>query len=121
MEKRMVVHKNELRVDKVQKMRGGDGEVTNVKLAPPEVLRHLRMLSELTLPPGASIGPHVHEHETEYFVVISGQGTYNDNGVDVKVRKGDVMITGNGGTHGIANTGTAPLVFHAIIETYPAG
>jgi mannose-6-phosphate isomerase-like protein (cupin superfamily) len=29
-----------------------------------------------------------------------------------------VMVTGNGASHSIANTGQVPLVFHAIIITH---
>ena len=39
----------------------------------------------------------------------------NDNGTDKPVTRGDVMITGNGETHSISNTGNVPLVLHAVI------
>jgi len=40
-----------------------------------------------------------------------------DNGVKKYVKSGDVVITGNGASHSIKNTGNIPLKLHAIIIT----
>jgi mannose-6-phosphate isomerase-like protein (cupin superfamily) len=76
------------------------------------------MLAEVTLQPGCSIGTHSHENETEYYIILSGGGTVNDNGKEVSVQAGDAIVTGNGASHSISNTGTVPLVLHAVIVTY---
>ena len=72
----------------------------------------------MTLLPGCSVGNHEHLTETEYYIILSGKGTVNDNGEEKPIKAGDVMITGNGASHSISNTGDAPLVFHAVIVTY---
>ena len=114
----MVNHRNEMKTETKEKMRGGEGITSFTHFVDCENEKNIRMLAELTLPPGASIGKHVHDSETEYYIILSGSGTVNDNGKDVPVKAGDTMITGNGASHSITNTGSAPLVFHAIIVTY---
>jgi mannose-6-phosphate isomerase-like protein (cupin superfamily) len=114
----MVIHRNEMKNEKKEKMRGGEGTASLTYLVDCENEKNIRMLAEITLPPGASIGPHTHDAETEYFLFLSGSGVVNDNGRDIPVAAGDAMITGNGACHNIKNTGSVPLVFHAAVVTY---
>ena len=107
-----------MKTDVKEKMRGGEGKAEFVHLVDCDNEKNIRMLAELTLQPGSSIGNHSHENETEYYIILSGSGTVNDNGELVTVKAGDSIITGNGASHSISNTGDAPLVFHAIIVTY---
>jgi mannose-6-phosphate isomerase-like protein (cupin superfamily) len=101
-----------------EKMRGGEGNAEFVYLINCENEKNIRLLAEITLRPGCSIGNHCHEAETEYYIILSGSGMVNDNGTETPVKTGDVVVTGNGASHAIANTGTVPLVFHAVIVTY---
>ena len=78
----------------------------------PEKLRTFAMAE---LAPAAEVGYHVHIGESESYYIISGCGTYNDNGREVPVSVGDVTFTPNGEGHGISNTGTEPLRFIALI------
>jgi mannose-6-phosphate isomerase-like protein (cupin superfamily) len=114
----MVIQRREMKIESKEKMRGGEGITNFTHLVDCENEKNIRMLAELTLPPGASIGRHAHDSETEYYIILSGSGMVNDNGKDVPVKPGDTMITGNGAFHSIANTGSVPLVFHALIVTY---
>lgn len=114
----MVIHRKEMKREDKEKMRGGEGTTSLIHLADCENEKNIRMLAEMTLPPGASIGPHKHDAETEYFLILSGSGVVNDNGAEIPVQAGDAIITGNGAFHSIKNTGAAPLVFHAVIVTY---
>jgi quercetin dioxygenase-like cupin family protein len=107
-----------MRTEKKEKMRDGEGIVSLVHLVDCEKEKNIRLLAELTLPPGASIGSHRHEGETEYFLVLSGGGTVNDDGTEKTFKAGDTIITGNGAFHGIKNTGADPLVMHAVIVTH---
>ncbi|MDR2159226.1 MAG: cupin domain-containing protein [Treponema sp.] len=113
----MVINRNSMWIEKKEAMRGGEGIVTLVHLANDEKEHHLRLLAELTLPPGASIGSHRHEGETEYFLVLSGSGLVDDDGTERAVTAGDTIITGGGASHSVRNTGTGPLVMHAVIVT----
>jgi mannose-6-phosphate isomerase-like protein (cupin superfamily) len=44
-----------------------------------------------------------------------------DNGEEFSVQAGDMMITGDGDSHSIKNTGSVPLVYYAIIITHGEG
>jgi len=114
----MTIQRDMMKTEVKEKMRGGEGEVKFVHLVDCEDQKNIRLLSELTLPPGSSVGFHNHESETEYYIILSGNGLVNDDGKIKPVKTGDVIITGNGASHGISNTGETPLVFHAIIVTY---
>lgn len=114
----MVIHRNGMKTETKEKMRGGEGSAAIVHMVDCAHEQNIRMLAEITLQPGSSIGSHNHESETEYFLILSGSGTVNDNGVEVQVSAGDSIITGNGASHSISNTGNVPLVFHAVIVTY---
>ena len=100
-------------------MRGGTGTVTIKHLFQPEDIRgKARLIAEITLPAGASIGFHQHDQEEEIFYFISGQGRVDDHGTLKDVKAGDALITGGGNGHAVANTVPEPLIFVAVILTY---
>jgi mannose-6-phosphate isomerase-like protein (cupin superfamily) len=114
----MVVRRNEMKSEVKEKVRDGEGKATLLHLVNCENEKNIRLLTEITLPPGASIGKHNHESEAEYYIILSGAGIVDDNGKVVKVEQGDAIITKDGAFHSIANNGSVPLVFHAVIVTY---
>ena len=114
----MVIHRNEMKVEEKERMRDGDGVVRLTYLLDGSTQKNARMFAEVTLNPGCSIGYHRHDSETEYYFIISGTGVANDDGKEVQIKQGDSIITGNGASHAIKNTGSVPLVFHAVIVTY---
>ena len=113
----MLYHRNELKSETREKARGGDGTISFLHFVEGKgaVQKNTSLVAEITLPPGTSIGPHSHTEDTEFYIILEGSGTVNDNGTDKPIGKGDVTITGNGETHSIANTGSVPMVFHAVI------
>jgi mannose-6-phosphate isomerase-like protein (cupin superfamily) len=114
----MVIQRNEMKVEEKNRMRDGEGTTRITYLLDGSTQKNARMFAEISLNPGCSIGYHKHESETEYYFIVSGEGTVNDDGNDVSVKNGDSIITGNGGSHSIKNTGSVPLIFHAVIITY---
>jgi len=114
----MLIKRNEMKTEIKEKMRGGEGRAELVHLVDCQNEKNIRMLAEITLQPGCSIGNHSHENETEYFLILSGEGIVNDNGTEKPVKSGDAVITGNGASHSIRNNGSVPLVLHAVIVTY---
>jgi len=114
----MVIRRNQMKVDRKEKMRGGDGVVTMVHMADPATMKNHRLVAEATIPPGASIGEHDHVNEIEYYIILEGEGIVVDDGKDVKVGPGDVVATGDGASHSIRNEGSVPLKMHAVIVTY---
>ena len=75
----------------------------------------VRDFSILTLIPGASIGYHVHENETEMFHFLSGSGRVRDDDQEFDIEAGDSMATFSGHGHGVMNTGDTDLVLLACI------
>ena len=114
----MLIKRNEMKTEIKEKMRGGEGRVELVHLVDCANEKNIRMLAEITLKPGCSIGGHSHENETEYFLILGGEGAVNDDGTEKPVKAGDVVVTGNGASHSISNNGSVPLVLHAVIVTY---
>ncbi|MDR0628440.1 MAG: cupin domain-containing protein [Treponema sp.] len=113
----MIIQRHAMKVEHKERMREGTGTVTITHWVDESTQPHTRLLAELRLPPGASIGLHRHDGETEYFCILAGTGVVNDDGQETVVKPGDVVITGNGASHSIRNAGTEPLVFQGIIIT----
>lgn len=76
----------------------------------------IKEISWLTLAPGHSIGYHQHQNNEDTYIIVSGEGVFKDkDGREVKVKAGDVTIVRKGEGHGLANTGSEPLVFIDVI------
>jgi len=114
----MIIHRHAMKVELKERMRDGEGTTTLVHFVDGATMKNARLLSEITLPPGASIGEHRHDSETEYYIILEGTGMVKDNGVDTPIKAGDVVVTGDGASHSIKNTGTTLLKFIAVIITY---
>ena len=95
-------------------MRGGKKHVqfTDLSAAMPD---NVRVYSILRLIPGASIGYHVHENETELFYFMEGNGRVQDDEQFFDISAGDSMATFSGHGHGVENTGDTDLVLLACI------
>ena len=76
---------------------------------------HGRLFAHVTVNPGCSVGDHPHDHETEFYYILSGEGVFNDNGTEVVLRPGDIAATGYGEVHGIENRSDQPLEMIALI------
>lgn len=113
----MIRRNGEYRTELRPEMRGGTGTVKIEHLLDEAgELRGLnRLFARLTLEPGTSIGFHEHVGEAEVFVVVSGTGEIDDNGVKGSVAAGDTILTGFGAGHGVTCTGNEPLVMLAVI------
>lgn len=77
--------------------------------------KNLNMFAHATLEIGAEVPYHKHVGETETYYILTGCGTYNDNGTEIVVKSGDVTFTADGESHGLRNNGTVPLEFMALI------
>lgn len=100
----------------VEHASGGDGYIQKEALIAGEELGdHCKMFSRVTIKPGCGLGYHEHHGETETYYVISGTGTYDDNGTSVSIEAGDVTFCADGAGHSVKNTGTEDLVFVALI------
>lgn len=95
----------------------GTGEITvrNLLNGPEEMSEKGRVFSHTTVYPGSAIGYHVHRGDSETYYILSGEGRYNDNGVETTVRPGDVTYTAPGEGHGIECISQDPLEMIALI------
>lgn len=113
----MIIKKSEMKRETRKEMRGGSGEVEILHMVAPESMKNARLMAELTLSPGSGIGPHRHDKETEYYIITEGSGIVTEDDGKQSVSNGDIVITGNGQSHSIENTGDEPLKFIAVIIT----
>jgi len=114
----MIKHLEDLRQDTVPEFRGGKGEIQIthfLEVEKDEFNSKGRLFAKNVLKPGSSVGFHEHVGDSETYVILSGEGLVDDNGDQLSVKPGDVIITRNGEKHSIENTGTSDLEFIALI------
>jgi len=110
----MITRKDEQKKSIREYMRGGQKYVQFNSLS-KELPAGARIFDTLTLIPGASIGYHVHENETELFYFLEGCGRVQDDEQFFDVTAGDCMATFSGHGHAVENTGDNDLVLLAVI------
>lgn len=113
----MVIYSKDMRVEEKVNMRGGDKTSIITHHVEKEHMKNCRLFCEISIPSGGSIGEHDHVDEIEYYYMLKGTGIVIDNGIEKSVGPGDIVLTGNGASHSIRNTGSEPLVFTAVIVT----
>lgn len=115
----MIRKPSEMTVETRQNMRGGAGAVTfRHYFQKDEMKARSRLCAELTIPPGASIGPHAHETEDEVYIITAGSGLLDDGLTRTRITAGDAVLTGQGGSHAVINDGTTDLKLIAVIMSY---
>ena len=75
--------------------------------------RNCIMLDRLM--PGASIGRHTHETNSEIMYIVSGTATFTVGDTVETVQAGQCHYCPKGGTHMLQNRGDEPLVFFAVV------
>ena len=96
--------------------KGGKGNFINQLILTEDELRPAaRHYSVSILPPGASVGMHVHTGEMEVCYFLFGKGVVIDENGTTPVGPGDVNIVLNGHGHSVENTGDVDLVYTALI------
>lgn len=103
----------------VEKPRDGVGEMDCLfafQLGKAPAGSAYQAVASQTLMPGSVLGYHQHTENEELYVILSGYGTFLDeNRQERQVGPGDMTLTLKGQSHGLANTGNAPLIFLAAI------
>lgn len=116
----MIKRKAEQIVEKRENMRKGSGTISiRHYFTKDEISAPCRLCAEMVVPPGGSVGAHEHSGEDEVYIIQKGTGVLSDDGKDVEVSAGDAILTGNGASHAIRNSGNEDLVVTAIIMLYP--
>lgn len=78
----------------------------------------VRFINYTVIPPAASFGLHRHGNDNEFYVILNGEGVYQQDGTETKVKKGDIIMNAPFSAHGIENTGDGDmevLVFEVIV------
>lgn len=115
----MIHKKEQMPVQIRPQMRGGKGQAQLTTLfAPEEITSSVRMCAQIRLQPGCSIGLHEHATEDEIYYLLQGTGVVMEDGKSYPVQAGDAVLTGNGESHAIENTGDEDLVLFAVVVTY---
>ena len=115
----MIKKKARQEVEVRENMRGGTGKIfVRHHLKPEEIKARTRLCAELRIPPGASIGTHDHVDEDELYLVQKGSGIITDGGKDFSIGAGDAIVTGQGSSHAVRNTGSEDLIITAVIVKY---
>jgi len=115
----MITRTNETIVEDRANMRGGAGTVRLEHWFKQDDFKaNVRLCTRMVIAPGASIGEHAHEADDEIYIVLSGQGRILEKGAWQEIHPGDAILTGNGASHSVENTGGEPLVIAAVIVLY---
>jgi mannose-6-phosphate isomerase-like protein (cupin superfamily) len=115
----MIKRASDMELEVRERMREGSGRVEILHVFRKEELRgKTRLFARLRLPPGGSIGYHLHDGEEEIFYILSGEAEVSDAGAVARVGPGDAVHTGGGAGHSIACRGSEPLELLAVILVY---
>lgn len=71
-----------------------------------------------TLIPGASIGVHTHENNSEVVFALSGEAEVTMDGKTEILKPGTVHYCPMGHSHGMANKGTEDFVMYAVVPNH---
>jgi mannose-6-phosphate isomerase-like protein (cupin superfamily) len=63
------------------------------------------------VPPGAEQRPHAHPDSEQVYLIVRGTGRAQVAGDTEQVGEGDLVFIPPGAEHGIANSGSEPLVY----------
>lgn len=72
------------------------------------------------LEPGASIGIHTHESNSETVYALSGEVVVIMDGVEEVLRAGEAHYCPKGHTHGMKNLSDIPFIMFAVVPEHEA-
>ena len=113
----MVTKFCDINPSKIEKARGGEGFVEcfayNALYNKSGCIKAFNLME---LEAGSSVGVHSHIHDFEIYIIVEGSGLYFDNGKEVEVSKGDMMLCDKGENHGLKAVNEKIRFIAAIIE-----
>jgi mannose-6-phosphate isomerase-like protein (cupin superfamily) len=93
-------------------MNGGKGTVQYRRAMGPSVYSSKwAYMDHLVLPPGTSVGPHMHPGVDEFYYVVGGEGSVKVGDETAAIRKSDGVPLPMGEVHSFENTAAEPLEF----------
>ena len=96
---------------------GGKGEIVlRHKFEREQLFGKSRLVAELTIHPGHSVGMHPHDPDAEIYYMLSGAlVSINPDGSEEPFLPGDTMLTGGGDSHGVRNDTDADAKMLAVV------
>jgi mannose-6-phosphate isomerase-like protein (cupin superfamily) len=104
----------------INAMNGGKGTVQYRRALDASVFyTSWSYVDHLVLPPGSSVGPHLHHEVAEFYYVMKGAGTATVGGgrgaaESAPIQEGDAIPIQLGEVHSFENTGNDPLEFMVV-------
>lgn len=106
----MILNFDEMPALAMQHFKGGEGTL-DARIHEDDAGKVLR----LTLPQGASIGPHTHMGSCEVIYVLAGSGQCLDDEAEYPIRTGMCHYCPEGHCHSIVNTSAEPLILLGVV------
>ncbi len=80
----------------------------------PEAADNFHYVHRTTLPVGGGVGEHLHTGNEQFYLIIEGEGEVTLCGKVMPVKPWSIALIRSGGSHGIRNTGSTPLVYLCV-------
>lgn len=111
----MTMRLDRARLQPVEGLNGGRGTARYRRVLASEVfLTNWSYVDHIVLPPGASIGRHLHRGVEEFYYVIDGQGRARVNDETAEIARDHAVPVRLNEVHSFENTGTSDLEFMVI-------
>lgn len=109
----MRINFNEIKEQVIPEFKGGEGNF----IARMYTDENNKIMFD-KLEPGASIGLHTHETNSEIIYLISGSGRVIYDDTEEELLPGECHYCPMGHTHSLINAGTDMLVFFAVVPEH---
>lgn len=106
----MKIDFNEIEEKAIPAFKGGEKEF-NVRM----FTDRMNKIMKGRLKPGASIGMHTHEGNSEIMFITKGSGYVIFDGEKLALKAGDVHYCPSGHSHSLVNDGDSDLEFSAVV------
>ncbi len=106
----MIRRNDEIETRPIERCHEGEGTVdVRIVLQRGDSVMGVSFMHDDTLPPGVTIGEHLHDDSEEVYFVAEGSGVIVMDGEESPIEAGEVSLVSKDHTHGIRNTGDTPM------------
>ncbi len=111
----MIVRKEAVPVQHFERCHDGLGTLLCQDMLPANLSkRGFTFFHNDLIPPGVSIGNHVHEGSEEIYYLLKGECTLVFDGQETPMHPGDFSLVTDGHSHGLINTGTEDAILIVV-------